>query len=514
MKSGKVQTQTGKIYIVGAGPGDPELISVKAKRILSLADAVVYDSLVAPEILAQIPGDCQKFFAGKKSQIHAIQQGEINNLLVKLARAGKIVVRLKGGDPFIFGRGAEECEEAIAAKIPYEIVPGISSGIAIPAYAGIPLTHRGLASSVAFVTGHEAASKTTSAVRWKHLAKGIDTLVIYMGVHNLNSIVKKLITQGRGIATPVACIERGTTPQQRTVTGTLGSIVSKVDEAHLGSPAIIIVGEVVDKRKTLQWFEKAPLFGRTIIITRSAEQAPILSNSLRLRGARTIEFPTIFIETTGIGGDLDKAIKNISSYAWIVFTSSNSVNAFFKRLIALRRDIRCLYGVRIASIGPSTTASIEAYNLSVDVTAQNNVAEGLIESLKKKDSWKGRKVLLPRAKEARDVLPETLKKWGADIRIVAAYATVKPKNADPNVIAMIADGNYDLVTFTSSSTFKNFKALCGPASWKRIRSSLRAVSIGPATSEAIRACGIEPVAEATPHTIDGVVACLEKLLRK
>lgn len=510
MSAKKSKKAVRTAYLVGAGPGDPGLLTVKGAHVLSKADVVIYDYLSDPSLLAHVPAKAQKIYVGKSASQHTLEQHEINELLVKKALQGKTVVRLKGGDPFVFGRGGEECEALRAANIPYEVVPGVTSGIAAPAYAGIPVTHRKVASSVAFITGNEDPSKASKAIHWEHLAKGVDTLVFYMGVGNLSAITNELIRNGKRTGTPVAVVRWGTKPEQKTVTGTLETIVDIVNKAGIKPPAITIVGEVVSLREGLEWFEKRPLFGKCIINTRTRSQASELSSRLGELGAETVELPTIEVKPAQKGSTLDKEIARIDKYDWIVFTSPNGVTAFFDLLLQKNGDVRSLGSARIGSIGPGTTAAIERYWVKVDCTADDFVAEGLARSLKKFGPWKGQIVLLPRAEKARDVLPEALASWGAKVKIAPAYATVRPRSAEKSILKRIIDEQYDLISFSSSSTFENFVSLFSKQEFARIAPTLRAASIGPVTSASIRARGIAPLVEAREHTIPGLVLAIKE----
>jgi uroporphyrinogen III methyltransferase / synthase len=499
-----------KVFLVGAGPGDPGLITVKGAQMLARADVVIYDYLSDPALLGGVPATAEIIYVGKSGSKHTMEQDEINTLIVKKGLQGKNVVRLKGGDPFVFGRGGEECEALRAAGLDFEVVPGVTSGIAAPAYAGIPVTHRKMASSVAFITGNEDPQKPSSSIQWKHLAKAVDTLVFYMGVGNLPAITNELIRQGKSPQTPVAVIRWGTKSQQRTVTGTLKSIVGIVKEKGILPPAITIVGDVVSLRSRVEWFEKRPMFGKCIINTRTRTQASELSVGLREMGAEVIEMPTIEIKPAKKGGRLDREIDKIDEYDWIVFTSPNGVESFFSRLVQKKADVRALSGAKIASIGPGTTAALWKFWVKADCTAEDSVAEGLVRALEPLGPWKGRKVLLPRAHDARDVLPDALRKWGARVSVVSAYTTTRPHNADRAVIDVVKNGKYDLITFSSSSTFENFASLFNKKEFGKIAPSLRAASIGPVTSGSIRARGITPKVEAKQHTIPGLVNAIKE----
>ena len=504
--------RAGMVYLVGAGPGDGGLITLKGVQCLNKAQVVVYDYLADPVLLTHAPETAEKIYVGKSASQHTMEQGDINALLVKKAGQGNVTVRLKGGDPFVFGRGGEECDALRSAGIRFEVVPGVTSGIAAPAYAGIPVTHRKVASSMALVTGNEDPTKPATDIRWEHLAKGVDTLVFYMGVGTLPAIAAELMRHGRSPQTPVAVIRWGTKSSQRTVTGTLSTIVDIVNKTTIKPPAITVVGSVVDLRERLQWFESMPLFGKRIVNTRSRLQASELSGRLTALGAEVMELPTIEIEPAGKDSALAREIDRIDTYDWIVFTSPNGVAAFFTLLMAQEGDIRALGDLRIASIGPGTAAAIASYRVKVDVTAEEAMSEGLIRSLLPVCSWRNVRVLLARAEKARDILPDTLAAWGASVTTAPAYKTVRPRTTDRTIIDAILKDNYDLVTFSSSSTFEHFIALFTDKELSLMKRSLRAASIGPITTTTLRSHGIEPRAEAREHTIPGLAAAIEEYL--
>ncbi|MDG5815164.1 uroporphyrinogen-III C-methyltransferase [Chitinispirillales bacterium ANBcel5] len=503
----------GKAILLGAGPGDPELITVKGIKALSQADVIVYDYLASQELLMHAPEYAEKIYVGKKAGSHTMKQSEINELLVRKTLEGKLVVRLKGGDPFVFGRGGEECQALAQAGCEFEIIPGITSGIAAATYAGIPVTHRTMASSVALITGHEDPLKAQSSFDWQYLSRGVDTLVFFMGVGNLESIAKKLIKNGRPGSTPVAVIRWGTTSEQQTVTATLDTIASEAVAAGITPPAVIVIGDVVKLRSQIAWFEKKPLFGRTIINTRSREQASVLTSKLKELGANVIELPTIRIVPYGAGSELECAIEMIAAFDWLIFTSPNGVRSFFDLLIQQYKDIRHIGGVKIACIGPATADALKKYSIAATVVAKEAVAEGLINELERAcEGWNGKRVMIPRAEVARDVLPLTLKNWGAEVTVVPAYRTVPPEKHDKAILDRIRDDNYDLVTFSSSSTFRNFLDLFG-SSEHQILKTLRGASIGPVTSTTMKEFGVCPVLEATEHTIKGLVSAMKEYFR-
>jgi uroporphyrinogen III methyltransferase/synthase len=497
-------TDKGKVYIVGAGPGDPGLITIRGAQCIREADVIVYDHLVAPEILRHAGEKARLIYAGKHGGDHTLSQSEINALLIAEAGKGAIVARLKGGDPFIFGRGGEEAEVLHEAGVPFEVIPGISSAIAVPAYAGIPLTHRNHTVSVAFVTGHEDPTKGKSNLDWSTLA-GIGTLIFLMGVKNLSMIAENLIRAGKDAATPAALIRWGTTPDQETLTGTLGDIVQKAEERRFTPPAIFVVGTVVGLRETLNWFEMKPLFGRGIVITRPEAQAEELSELLRRKGARVIPFPVIRIAPPESWEELDRAIDRLESYRWIIFTSANGVAFFFRRLRERGRDIRDLKGIRIATIGPATASAVEAMGIRVDLVPEAFVSEGVVKALAGMD-LQGSRVLLPRAQEARDVIPEGLAKMDAICDIATTYRTVRSDRSASELVPFFDEEKVDVITFTSPSTVANFLRIMGPDF--HLPAKVRIACIGPVTEAAARKAGLPVDILQERYTIPGLVDAL------
>lgn len=500
----------GKVYLVGAGPGDPSLITLRAIECLKIADVVIYDFLASPVLLNYADKNTEMIYVGKQAGNHTLNQEDIIKLIIQKAKQGLDVVRLKGGDPFVFGRGGEECLALKQKEILFEVIPGITAGISVPCYAGIPVTHRKLASSVAFITGHEDPTKSDSSINWEHLAKGVDTLVFYMGVSNLPLITSELTANGLSADTPVAVIRWGTKPSQQTITGTLDTIVDIAKKKRIKPPSIIIVGKVVNLSEDLTWFEKRPLFGRRIINTRSRDQASMLTKPLADLGAEVIELPTIEIVAEPENSPLKDKVDNIKTYDWLIFTSPNGVDAFFKMFLNYYNDIRELGKVKIASIGPGTSSTIKLYNINVDITAKKAVAEGLIAELETADSWHNKRVLLPRAKEARDVLPDTLSSWGAQVDVVAAYETIKPVDINRSTLQDIIENRYDLITFSSSSTFNNFTGLFDKETLPNVLKNFKAVSIGPITTSTMNNFGIKPLIEASEHTIPGLIRAIKE----
>jgi uroporphyrinogen III methyltransferase/synthase len=499
--------QQGKVFLVGAGPGDPGLITVKGLDCISRADVLVYDYLASPELLAHASADAEIIYVGKKGGDHTLAQDGINRLLVEKAADGKIVARLKGGDPFIFGRGGEEAEVLVAAGIPFEVVPGVTAAIGAAAYAGIPLTHRNYTSDVAFVTGHEDPTKSDSSIDWKALATGVGTLVFFLGVKNLPAICGNLMDNGRAADTPVAVIRWGTTARQQTVTGTLDSIVEISRRAGIKAPAIIIVGGVVKLRETMQWFEKRPLLGRRIIVTRAREQASDLVRQLTEYGAECIQCPTIRVAPPQDWAPVDRAIAALGQYDWIIFTSVNGVDAFFRRLFDQGRDVRAMGHIKTAVIGPATAERLGAWGLKSDIVPHSYRAESVVEAFADMP-LQGRRVLLPRAKTARSVLPVELTRLGATVDEVTAYETRQVDDNAAQMLEYLADGTIDMVTFTSSSTVKNFHRLLPAERIDELMANVAVASIGPITSQTARDLGLAVTIEADAFTVPGLVRAI------
>ena len=499
----------GKVYLIGAGPGDPGLITVKGLECIEKADVIIYDYLASPMFLQHAKKNAEIIYVGKKGGDHTLSQDKISALIVEKANTGLTVARLKGGDPFIFGRGAEEVEELIKAGISFEIVPGVTSAIAAPAYAGIPLTHRNFTSTVAFVTGHEDPTKEESSINWAALAKGMGTIVFLMGVKNLPNITSQLIGHGMDNDTPVALVQWGTTSRQFTITGTLDNIVERVKSAGLKSPAIIIVGQVIKLRETMQWFENRPLMGKRIVVTRAREQASELVKVLSDLGAECLECPTIKVVPPDDWKPLDTAIENLFSYDWLVFTSVNGVNFFFERLFKQNRDVRALSNLRTASIGPATAKRMFDFGLKSDIVPKNYIAESVIEAFAQEDI-KGKRVLLPRAKEARPILPVELAKMGAEVNEVTAYRTEEVRDNVDILMTGLEQGTVDLITFTSSSTVKNFHALIPPAKFNDLMKGVTIAAIGPITADTAKELGIDIHIIAKSYTIPGLCDAIKE----
>jgi len=503
----------GKVYLVGAGPGDPALITVKGLTYLKKAEVVVYDYLANKKLLQHAPETAELVYAGKKGGgLHAYTQEEINNILIDRAMAGKIVVRLKGGDPFIFGRGGEELEELVQAGIPFEVVPGVTSATAAATYAGVPITHRKFTSSVAFITGHEDPEKETSNVDWQKIATGIGTLVFYMGIKNLPHITEKLIAHGRSSETPAMVVRWASTPEQRSVEGTLGTIAEIARREGIKPPALVVVGEVVQLRKSINWFENKPLFGKSIMVTRTREQASDLVAGLEEMGASCIEFATISIVPPDSWQILDDALDRLSTYDWILFTSINAINSFFGRLHERNLDSRALQGAKVAAVGTTTAEVLAGFGIKADLLPQEFTGDGLAESLLGL-GVKGKKILLPRAVKARESLPERLTAAGADVTIAPVYKNVRPEDKSGELRAILEEGLVDMVTFTSSSTVTNFLHMLGAKNAEELQSLLHGIalaSIGPITSKTIVGAGlqaqVQPEVYTIPSLIDDIVS--------
>ncbi|MRR16626.1 MAG: uroporphyrinogen-III C-methyltransferase [Deltaproteobacteria bacterium] len=494
----------GKVYIIGAGPGDPGLITLKAIECLSLADVVIYDNLVNEDLLKYANAQARFIYAGKKGGDHTLSQDKINELLAAEALTGQTVARLKGGDPFIFGRGGEEAEVLVEKGVPFEVIPGVTSAIAVPAYAGIPLTHRGLTSTVAFITGHEDPTKEQSDIDWQALV-GIGTLVFLMGVKNLGEITGALMACGKPAQTPAALIRRGTTPHQQILAGTLATIADLARANTFKPPAILVVGPVVDLRQTLRWFDVKPLFGKGVVITRPERQADDLAGRLMAEGASPIAFPTIGIEPPDDWSELDQAIAALESFQWLIFTSANGVQFFFNRLREKGGDVRDLKGIKICCIGPATAKQISDRGLRVDLMPDEFIAEGILKSFAPLD-LRGMKILIPRAAKARDILPETLKKQGAAVEVVTAYQTVNSGRKKEELAEKIAAGDVDVVTFTSSSTVTNFIDIMGKD--YALPPHVRIACIGPVTAATAKKAGFKVDIQQDKYTMEGLVQSL------
>lgn len=497
----------GIVYLIGAGPGDPGLFTLKGKALLENADVVIYDRLVGKDILGMARAGAELVYVGKESGRHALKQDEINALLVEQAKMGKRVVRLKGGDPFLYGRGGEEAVYVRENGLDYEVVPGITSAIAVPAYAGIPVTHREASSSFAIITGHEKPGKQDSSIAWDKISTGIGTLVFLMGVENLPFICSNLLENGRSKDTPVALIRWGTLPEQEVLTGTLQNIEQKVADTGFLPPAVIVVGDVVKLRDQLQWAENKPLWGKRIVVTRAREQASLLTRKIRDLGGIPLEFPTIQIVPLHNMSSLKQALKRIHEYQWIVFTSVNGVEIFFKQLALVNLDIRDLNGIKLCAIGPSTCENLSQRGLKVEVVPSEYRAEGIIEALQGKTA-EGERVLLPRARGAREVLPDTLRQQGMAVDEIHLYEAAPVIPDDISLLDTILNGQVDYITFTSSSTVSNFVKVLGEDKIPEIAGRARVACIGPITADKAAEYGIQADVVAEEFTIDGLIQAI------
>jgi uroporphyrinogen III methyltransferase/synthase len=493
-------SKTGKIYLVGAGPGDLGLVTLRAKECIENADVIIYDHLANPETLGWARDNAEIIYVGKTPGESRTSQNEINALLIEKAHEGKQVVRLKGGDPFVFGRGAEEAQAIAEAGIPFEVVPGITSSIAGPAYAGIPVTHRAHNSHVTFFTGHEDPAKTESAIDYAALAKLGGTQVMLMGVERLGSITSEMMKHGVRGDLPVALVRWATTGQQETLTGTLRDIAHKAVANGFAAPAVAVFGEVVALRDKLNWYEKRPLLGKRIVVTRTRKQASALSSKLRSLGADVIELPTIRIDPPSNLREFAELVQDAHLYDWIVFTSTNGVEAFFDIFFKLYDDAREIGGARIAVIGPATAQRVKDFHLHVDLQPKEFVAEDIVREFKKQGSFENLKILLVRAEKARDVLPKGLSALGAIVDEAFAYRTVPETHDTSGARQRLAKHGADLITFTSSSTVENFLTLGLP--WPK---GMKVASIGPITSQTARDNDLKVEIEAKRHDIDGLV---------
>ena len=505
---------TGTVHLVGAGPGDAGLLTLRGAELLGRADVVVYDALVNPDLLRLAPKTAEMIYGGKRSRDHAIPQEDLNQLLVAKAKEGKTVVRLKGGDPYIFGRGGEEAEELAEAGVPFEVVPGISSTVAAPNYAGIPLTHRDFCSTYQVITGHEDPTKPDSGLDWAQIARMPGTKVVLMGVERIRQIAAELVANGMAGKTPVAMVRWGTTGRQKTITGTLATIADVVDAEKFTAPAVTIIGDVVSLRKKLNWFERRPLFGKRVVVTRTREQASQLSRQLAEQGAEVMEIPTIKVVPPEDRQPLVEAMGALGEYDWVVFTSPNGVTAFFEYFFKAFDDIRVVGRLRFAAVGPATAAKLKELHLAVDAMPEEYVASKVAAAIAKVDDVENLRILCLRAEVANPDLVAKLEELGAIVDDVACYRTV-PETEDINgAAAKLIEEGADWVTFTSASTVENFHARFDlPALLKRFP-SLKTLSIGPETSKALAALGLEPTAEAKPHNLDGMVKALERAAAK
>ncbi|MBQ9537530.1 MAG: uroporphyrinogen-III C-methyltransferase [Desulfovibrionaceae bacterium] len=505
-----------KVYLLGAGPGDPGLLTLKARDILETADVIVYDALASTELLSLAKPSAEIIYVGKIADQHALPQQEINALLVKKAREKGVVARLKGGDPYIFGRGAEEALVLKEANIPFEEVPGISSTIAAPAYAGIPLTYREHCSAVTLITGHEDPNKNSSAINWQALATSRATLVFVMGMKNLEHICTNLMQAGLDKTTPAAIIYRGTTAKQRTLIATLATLAKEAACQNFSNPSVIVIGQVVQLAPTLNWFEQQALFGKSIVVTRAREQASDLVRLLQDKGAEVIQCPTIAIKPLQSQENLHTCLQNIAAYNWLIFTSSNSVKIFFAEMAKLHFDARNLHGLKICAIGPGTQNALQNYGLYTDLLPERFVAESVIEAFVKHvgQDLSACKILLPRASVARDVLPERLTKLGATVQVVPIYTTEACATGQAEITERLKNGNINCISFTSTSTVHNFFKLVDPALLHE-HPEVQLAAIGPITAKTLATyglnCHIQPANYTIPDLAQAIITHLTSI---
>ncbi|HEV3122631.1 MAG TPA: uroporphyrinogen-III C-methyltransferase [Isosphaeraceae bacterium] len=495
----------GVVYLVGAGPGDPGLLTRRGEELLRRAEVVIYDHLVHPRLVDLVPASALRIFAGKRAGHCALPQEVINKLLVEHAREGRLVVRLKGGDPFVFGRGAEEAEHLKAEGIPFVVVPGVTAGVGATAYAGLPITHRASASAVAFVTGHDDPDARPSRIDWPALSRFPGTLVIYMGVSRVRSLCATLIRGGKDAATPAAMVQSGTLATQRTVVSTLAELPERVAEAGLGPPALLVVGEVVARRPLLSWFEQLPLFGQRIVVTRPAEELEYAASTLESLGAEVLRAPTVQIAPVDDPAPIDRAIDRLSEFDWLVFTSTNGVRHFLGRLEARGRDLRALGPLKLAAIGPATAEALARFHLRADLVPESFHSEGLLEALASHVS--GRKVLLARADRGRALLREELERL-AHVEQIAVYRHTDAAALPADVVARIAKGGVHWITLTSSAITESLFHLLPAEARAQVGQTAKLASISPVTSATAAKFGWPVAVEARVHTWDGLVEAL------
>jgi len=499
----------GHVSLLGAGPGDPELVTARALRRLGEADVVLYDALVHPNLLTHAKAGAELVFVGKRAGRSYERQSAINERLIEEAKRGRQVVRLKGGDPYLFGRGSEEAEALAAQGISFEVVPGVASPMAASAYTGISLTHRDMASSVAYVTATESIEKDESAHDWSKLATATQTIVFFMGLRKLDTLMARLIEHGRSPETPAAVVASASLPSQRTVVGTVATVAALARDAKLEMPALTIVGPVVALRKQLRWFDTLPLFGKRVLITRPEGQSDEMARLLRDAGADPVELPTVRIAAPRDPGLLANAVAHLHAYTWVVFTSVNGVEATFSALDATQRDARAFGAARIAAIGPATAAALLKRGIRADVVPSEYRGEAVAEAiLAASSNLRGAKVLLPRAEVARDVLPDMLRSAGATVDVVPAYRT-EPASAEDfgHIRQRLEDGTLEIVTFTSSSTVKQLVDGLG-ANAQTLLSQVAVAAIGPITADTARELGLTVSVTASAYTAPGLVAAL------
>ena len=503
----------GTVYLVGAGPGDAGLLTMRGAELLGRADVVVYDALVNPELLRLAPKSAEIIYGGKRARDHSLSQAELNQLLITKARDGKTVVRLKGGDPYVFGRGGEEAEELADAGIPFEVVPGVSSFVAVPNYAGVPLTHRDFCSKLTLITGHEDPAKESSSIDWPQVARTPGTKVIMMGTDRIGQIAETLVGHGMDAATPIAIVRWGTTGHQQSIEGTLANIREVAAQTRIAPPTVAVIGDVVRLRSKLNWFERRPLFGKRVVVTRSREQAGALTRQLLDLGAEVLEVPTIRLEAPTRREDLVDALLELNSYDWLVFTSPNGVTTFFEYFFRQFHDMRDLGGARIAAVGPATAKKLKELHLQVDLMPDEALASSIAEAFSEYESIENLKICLLRAEVANAELPMALETMGAIVDDIPCYKTV-PEPDDPSgAAASLQENGADWVTFTSGSTVEHFHTRFNLPELVKKFPQLKLASIGPETSKAIAALGLKPTIEAKLHTSEGLVEALHATAR-
>ena len=501
------KNKQGKVILIGAGPGDVGLLTLQGKHWLQKAEVILYDHLVNEDLLRFTQKATEVIYVGKKEGVATLDQEKINSLLVEKAKKGKVVVRLKGGDPFIFGRGGEEIQAVKQSKIPFLVVPGVTSVTGVAAYAGIPLTHRDLSSTLSIITGSNEKKQGDIHIDWERIASRTGTLVFLMGARKLPLIAKKLMKFGKSPETPIAVIQWGTTARQKTWKGTLSTIVETSSKEKISPPALTIIGEVVNLKPEIEWYEHLPLFGKTIVVTRKGDQAESMIDRLRELGAEPFFFPVIETVEPNDWAPLDEALNHLSRYEGLIFTSVNGVQFFFKRLKEIQQDIRNLKGVRIFTIGPKTADAVRDLGIHVDVVPENFVAESLIESIGK-ENINGKRFLIPRATVAREVLPEKLREMGAQIDVAPAYQTILPSLKSDTLEKRLHSGDIQVLTFTSSSTVKNFLALTGESLIPEIKKT-RIACIGPITAKTAEDAGLTVDIIPKEYTVSALLDAIE-----
>jgi uroporphyrinogen III methyltransferase/synthase len=495
----------GMVYLVGAGPGDAGLLTLRGAEVLRRADVVVYDALVNAELLEMAPKSAEVIYGGKRAKEQAISQSELNELLISKAKTGKTVVRLKGGDPYVFGRGGEEAEQLADAGVKFEVVPGVSSFVAVPNYAGVPLTHRGFASKITLITGHEDPAKEASTVDWEQVAKTPGTKVIMMGTDRIGEIARILVARGMDAATPIAMVRWGTTGHQQSIEGTLATIADVAAREKISPPTVAVIGEVVKLRSKLNWFEHRPLFGQRVVVTRTREQAGTLAGKLHDLGAEVLEVPTIKLDAPTRREDLVDALLELNSYDWLVFTSPNGVTTFFEYFFRQFHDMRDIGGARIAAVGPATANKLKELHLQVDLMPDEALAANIAEAFSEFESIENLKICLLRAEVANSELPKALEALGAIVDDIACYKTVPETEDVTGAGARLQESGADWITFTSGSTVEQFHTRFDlPALMKKFP-KMKLASIGPETSKALAALKVKPTIEAKEHAIDGLV---------